>query len=270
MDAVNDAANHTAESVPGQPSTAAAPTAAARRQGSGSRLYPRVTSFRSRRGALTATQQQSWDRMWPSIGRDVADEPLDAAAWFGREAPLVIEIGCGTGTATAAMAQAEPHLNLIGIEVYQPGLAQLVQRVERERIPNIRLLRGDAVDVLENMIAEQSLTGVRVFFPDPWPKARHHKRRLLQPATVKLIANRLRPGGVLHVATDHADYAEQILEVGSAEPQLIGLNETTGGVSAEHRDTAPIGFERPVTKFEGKAHRAGSAITELIWGKIDI
>ncbi|WP_141717658.1 tRNA (guanosine(46)-N7)-methyltransferase TrmB [Nocardia altamirensis] len=284
MDAVNDAANNTAESVPGPPSTGSAPAeqsnpigsaadrAPARRQrnSTGSRLYPRVTSFRSRRGALTPTQQQSWDRMWPTIGRDVADEPLDAAAWFGREAPLVIEIGCGTGTATAAMAQAEPHLNLIGIEVYQPGLAQLVQRIEREQIDNIRLLRGDAVDVLENMIAEESLTGVRVFFPDPWPKARHHKRRLLQPTTFALIANRLRPGGVLHVATDHADYAEHIAAVGAEEPLLKGMNEGTGGVSAEHRDTAPIGFERPVTKFEGKAHRAGSAITELIWGKIKI
>ncbi|AVH21654.1 tRNA (guanosine(46)-N7)-methyltransferase TrmB [Nocardia cyriacigeorgica] len=266
---VNDAANHTDESVPVPPSTASAPAEAGRRSKTGSRLYPRVTSFRSRRGALTPNQQKSWDRTWPLIGREVADEPLDADAWFGRSAPLVIEIGCGTGTATAAMAQAEPHLNLIGIEVYQPGLAQLVQAIEREQIGNIRLLRGDAVDVLENMIAEESLTGVRVFFPDPWPKARHHKRRLLQPTTLALIANRLKPGGVLHVATDHAGYAEHIAEVGAAEPLLTGLNETTGGVSAEHRDSAPIGFERPVTKFEGKAHRAGSAITEFIWGKIE-
>ncbi|MFQ6329527.1 tRNA (guanosine(46)-N7)-methyltransferase TrmB [Nocardia sp. CWNU-33] len=269
MDTVNDAANHTAESVPEPPSTPSVPADNEPRRGTASRLYPRVTSFRSRRGALTPTQQQSWARTWPRIGGEVSDERLDDTAWFGRAAPLVIEIGCGTGTATAAMAQAEPHLNLIGIEVYKPGLAQLVQRIEREHIENIRLLRGDAVDVLENMIAEQSLTGVRVFFPDPWPKARHHKRRLLQPATFALIASRLRPGGVLHVATDHADYAEHIATVGAAESQLIGLNETTGGVSAEHRDSAPIGFERPVTKFEGKAHRAGSAITEFIWGKIE-
>lgn len=268
MEGVNDAANHTAESVPGRPSTAPAPEGRETRRGSASRLYPRVTSFRSRRGALTPNQQQSWDRMWPVIGREVADEPLDAAAWFGREAPLVVEIGCGTGTATAAMAQAEPHLNLIGIEVYQPGLAQLVQRVERERIPNVRLLRGDAVDVLENMVAPRSLTGVRVFFPDPWPKARHHKRRLLQPATVALIADRLVDGGILHVATDHAEYAEQIAEVGAAEPLLTGLNDATGGDSARLAGTAVIGVERPVTKFESKAHRAGSAITELVWGKI--
>nr|WP_324194506.1 tRNA (guanosine(46)-N7)-methyltransferase TrmB [Nocardia blacklockiae] len=236
----------------------------------GSRLYPRVTSFRSRRGALTPAQQQAWERTWPRIGREVSDEPLDAAAWFGRRAPLVVEIGCGTGTATAAMAQAEPQFDLIGIEVYKPGLAQLVQRVEREGIDNIRLLRGDAVDVLEHMIAEDSLTGVRVFFPDPWPKARHHKRRLLQPHTMALIASRLKPGGVLHVATDHAGYAEHIAEVGAAEPLLIGMNEATGGDPEQFRATAPIGFDRPVTKFESKAHRAGSAITELIWGKIDL
>ncbi|MGH8883432.1 MAG: tRNA (guanine(46)-N(7))-methyltransferase TrmB, partial [Stackebrandtia sp.] len=145
-----------------------------------------------------------------------------------------------------------------------------VQHIEREEIGNIRLLRGDAVDVLENMIAPESLTGVRVFFPDPWPKVRHHKRRLLQPATLALIADRLRPGGVLHVATDHADYAEHIAEVGAGEPQLVGLNGTTGGNPADPATDAVIGLERPVTKFESKAHRAGSAITEFIWGRIDL
>ncbi|MBF6237699.1 tRNA (guanosine(46)-N7)-methyltransferase TrmB [Nocardia otitidiscaviarum] len=257
MDAVNDAANHTAESVPGP------------RSATGNRLYPRVTSFRSRRGALTPSQQESWERMWPRIGKDVSDDPLDADAWFGRSAPLIIEIGCGTGTATAAMARDEPQFNLIGIEVYKPGLAMLVKTIEREGIDNVRLLRGDAVDVLEHMIAEESLTGVRIFFPDPWPKARHHKRRLIQPATLKLIASRLKPGGVLHVATDHADYAEWIAAVGAGEPQLIGLNETTGGNSDDWRETAPIGFERPITKFESKGLRAGSAINEFIWGKIE-
>ncbi|WP_068274661.1 tRNA (guanosine(46)-N7)-methyltransferase TrmB [Aldersonia kunmingensis] len=221
------------------------------------RLYPRVTSFRSRRGALTPTQQQAWDRTWPQVGTDVGDDLLDADTWFGRTAPLVIEIGCGTGTATADMAVAEPEINLIGVEVYRPGLAQLVQRIERDEIGNIRLVRGDAVDVLENMIAPESLTGVRVFFPDPWPKARHHKRRLLQPRTVALIASRLMPGGVLHVATDHAEYAEFIAEVGNADPHLTALDWDS-----------PINHERPVTKFEGKAHRAGSVVTELIWGKI--
>ncbi|WP_430951472.1 tRNA (guanosine(46)-N7)-methyltransferase TrmB [Rhodococcus sp. 24CO] len=233
------------------------PNAGETEDSKGSRLHPRVTSFRSRRGALTDAQQKSWDRQWPLIGADVSDTPLDATTWFGRDAPLIIEIGSGTGTATAAMAKAEPHVNLIAIEVYRPGLAQLLQQVEREEIPNVRVLRGDAMDVLENMVAPESLTGVRVFFPDPWPKARHHKRRLLQSPTFSLIANRLKPGGVLHVATDHAEYAEWIEETGNDEPLLTALDWES-----------PMTHERPVTKFEDKAHKVGSAITELIWGKI--
>lgn len=233
---------------------------AAPAQARGSRLYPRVTSFRSRRGALTPAQQAAWDRTWPRIGRQVGDELLNVSTWFGREGPVVVEIGCGTGTATAAMALAEPEVNLIGVEVYQPGLAQLVQRVERDEIANIRLLRGDAVDVFEHMIAPASLHAVRVFFPDPWPKSRHHKRRLLQPPTVRLLADRLVAGGVLHVATDHGDYAEFIAEVGDAEPTLTRL---------DYAEFAERAIARPVTKFENKAQRAGSAVTELVWGRIE-
>ncbi|SNT03312.1 tRNA (guanosine(46)-N7)-methyltransferase TrmB [Rhodococcoides kyotonense] len=222
----------------------------------GSRLYPRVTSFRSRRGALTAAQQATWDTLWPRIGRDVGDEKIDIDAWFGRTGPAILEIGSGTGTATTAMAKAEPHVNLMAVEVYRPGLAQTLQQIERDEIDNIRLLRGDAMDVLENMLTSESLTGVRVFFPDPWPKARHHKRRLLQGPTFAMIADRLKPGGVLHVATDHADYAEWIAEVGNAEPALSVLDWES-----------PMTHERPVTKFEGKAQLAGSSVTEFIWGK---
>lgn len=231
----------------------------------GSRLYPRVTSFRSRRGSLTEPQQQAWDRTWPTIGADVSDTPLDLDAWFGRQAPTIVEIGSGTGTATAAMAKAEPEMNLVAVEVYRPGLAQLLQAIEREGIPNIRVLRGDAVDVLENMLGPESLIGVRVFFPDPWPKARHHKRRLLKPATFALIADRLAPGGVLHVATDHAEYAEWIAEAGDAEPRLTRLDwdELAGGAI-----DSPMTHERPVTKFEDKAARVGRPITEMIWGKV--
>lgn len=222
----------------------------------GSRLYPRVTSFRSRRGALTDAQQQTWDSLWPRIGRDVADDRIDVDAWFGRTAPTVLEIGSGTGTATTSMAKAEPHVNLMAVEVYRPGLAQTLQQIEREGIDNIRLLRGDAMDVLENMLTSESLTGVRVFFPDPWPKVRHHKRRLLQGPTFAMIADRLAPGGVLHVATDHADYAEWIAEAGNAEPGLTVLDWKS-----------PMTHERPVTKFEGKAQLVGSSVTELVWGK---
>ncbi|GAA4822187.1 tRNA (guanosine(46)-N7)-methyltransferase TrmB [Tomitella cavernea] len=223
-----------------------------------SRLHPRVTSFRTRRGTLTEAQLRTWDETWSTLGRDVRDEVIDTGEWFGRSAPVVLEIGCGTGTSTAEMALAEPGVDVLAVEVYRPGLAQLLHRIKREGISNVRLLRGDGVDVMENMIAPASLTGVRVFFPDPWPKKRHHKRRLLQPAAFSLIASRLRPGGVLHVATDHADYAEWITEAGATEPMLRTLDST-----------APISLERPVTKFEGKGLRAGSTITEMIWRRVD-
>jgi tRNA (guanine-N7-)-methyltransferase len=170
----------------------------------------------------------------------------------------VLEIGSGAGTSTLAMARAEPQINVIAVEVYRRGLAQLLSGIDREGVTNIRLIRGDGVDVLEHMLDSESLTGVRVFFPDPWPKARHHTRRLLQQATVALIADRLRPGGVLHAATDHAGYAEQIAEVGDAEPRLRRVTAA---------DSLPISVDRPVTKYEGKAQHAGSAVAELLWEK---
>ncbi|WP_102141477.1 tRNA (guanosine(46)-N7)-methyltransferase TrmB [Mycobacterium sp. QGD 101] len=226
--------------------------------------HRRVTSFRSRRSSLSGGQQATWERRWPELGmaaRDDAGNPnrLDTVTWFGREAPVVLEIGCGAGTSTLAMAQAEPHLDVVAVEVYKRGLAQLLSAIDREGVTNIRLIRGDGVDVLEHMFGPASLTGVRVFFPDPWPKARHHKRRLLQPATVALIADRLRPGGILHAATDHAGYAEQIAEVGDAEPRLQRVTATTAAL--------PISVQRPVTKYENKAQTAGSEVAELVWEK---
>lgn len=225
--------------------------------------YPRVTSFRTRRTTLSAAQQATWDRRWPELGTHARDAGgpaprLDTDAWFKRRAPVVVEIGCGAGTSTLAMAKAEPDLDVVAVEVYRRGLAQLLSGIDRDEVPNIRLVRGDGVDVLAYMFGPDSLTGVRVFFPDPWPKARHHKRRLLQPSTVALIADRLRPGGVLHVATDHAGYAEHIAEVGDAEPLLRRVNAA---------DSLPISVQRPVTKYENKAQHAGSAVAELLWEK---
>lgn len=192
-------------------------------------------------------------------------DPLDAEAWFGRSAPLVLEIGCGTGVSTLAMAATEPDLDVIAVEVYKRGLAQLLNGLDREGLENVRLIRGDGVDVLEHLLTSGSLTGVRVFFPDPWPKARHHKRRLLQPETVAMIADRLRPGGILHAATDHAGYAEQIGEVGDAEPALRRLSDSVIG---DPGADLPISVRRPVTKYEDKAQRAGSAVAEFIWEKL--
>jgi tRNA (guanine-N7-)-methyltransferase len=227
--------------------------------------YPRITSFRSRRSALSGSQQETWERRWPDLGmqpRDSDGRPtgtLDTEAWFGRSAPVVLEIGCGAGISTLAMAAAEPHLDVVAVEVYRRGLAQLLSGVDRAGLTNVRLIRGDGIDVLEHMLTPGSLTGVRVFFPDPWPKARHHKRRLLQPSTVALIADRLRPGGVLHAATDHAGYAEQIAEVGDAEPLLRRVAPDAGDL--------PISVSRPVTKYEAKAQHVGSAVTEFLWEK---
>jgi len=187
-------------------------------------------------------------------------EPLDIHGWFGRRAPVVLEIGCGSGTSTLAMAKDEPDVDIIAVEIYRRGLAQLLSAIDREQVGNIRLIRGNAIDVLMRLIAPGSLVGVRVFFPDPWPKARHHKRRFLQPATIGLIADRLLPGGVLHAATDHAGYAAQIGEVGDAEPRLR---------RADAGDRLPISVVRPSTKYETKAREAGSAVTEFIWTRLD-
>lgn len=231
--------------------------------------HPRIASFRSRRSALSTSQRETWDARWPEIGMQARDFDghlagvLDTEAWFGRSAPLVLEIGCGTGVSTVAMAADEPDLDVLAVEVYRRGLAQLLTGVDRDGLTNVRLVRGDGVDVLEHLLPAGSLTAVRVFFPDPWPKVRHHKRRLLQPETMALIADRLRPGGILHAATDHAEYAERIAEVGDAESAF----RRVGPDDAETLAALPISVRRPVTKYEGKAQRAGSAVAELLWEK---
>ncbi|BBX75362.1 tRNA (guanine-N(7)-)-methyltransferase [Mycobacterium shinjukuense] len=228
--------------------------------------YPPTTSVRTRRAALSDAQRQTWQRLWPKLGiatpaRSEGDGPLNTRTWFGRDAPLVLEIGCGSGRSTLVMAQAEPHLDVIAVEVYRRGLAQLLCAIDSQQVSNIRLIHGNAVDVLQTLITSGSLCGVRVFFPDPWPKARHHKRRLLQPATIGLIADRLRPGGVLHAATDHPGYAEQIAAAGDAEPRLVRVDPAA--------EPLPISVVRPPTKYETKAREAGSVVTELIWKRTE-
>jgi tRNA (guanine-N7-)-methyltransferase len=230
-----------------------------------------ASSFRSRHSALSGPQRETWERLWPELGvvsvipepasketpDTKLDTPLDTNAWFGRCAPVVLEIGSGNGASTLAMAQDEPDIDVIAVEIYRRGLAQLLCAIDREQLSNIRLIRGNGIDALERLIAPNSLAGVRVFFPDPWPKARHHKRRFLQPATVGLIADRLLPGGVLHAATDHPGYAEHIAAVGDAESRLVRVDPGT--------ESLPISIVRPATKYETKAQKAGSAVTELIW-----
>ena len=223
--------------------------------------YPRLGSVSFRRGTLTSGQAALWEEHWPQLGRILADERIDVAAWFGRSGhPTIVEIGSGTGTSTAAMAPLEPETNIIAVELYKPGLAKLLGAVVRNGITNIRMVRGDGVEVLNRMFEPESLDGIRVFFPDPWPKARHHKRRIIQSGTLRLFASRLRPGGVLHVATDHAEYSEWISELIHVEPHLEWMGWPW--------DECPQLTDRQViTKFEGKGLDKNHVITEFLWRK---
>jgi tRNA (guanine-N7-)-methyltransferase len=219
-----------------------------------------VPSFVHHRARLTEGQQRAWDRWWPVRGREVVDllagtEPYDPPAWFGRRAPLVLEIGSGMGESTAAMAAAAPDVDHIAVEVFEPGIAQLLMRVADAGLTNLTVLRGDAVALLRERVPADSLDGVRIYFPDPWPKRRHRKRRLVQPALVATVAGRLRPGGLLHLATDWADYATQMRDVCAAEPRL---RPATDG-------WAPRPDWRPVTKFERRARDEGREVRDLLY-----
>ncbi len=226
--------------------------------------YPRLGSMSFRRGSLTPRQKELWDSRWPELGRILSDELIDVEAWFGRpSAPTtprktILEIGSGTGTSTVAMAKLEPDTDVIAVEMYKAGLAKMLMAIDTQKITNIRMVRGDGVEVLNRMIAPESLDGVRIFFPDPWPKARHHKRRIIQSGTLHLIATRLKPGGVLHVATDHADYAEWIRQLTHVEPLL----EYKGWPWEE----CPIMTDRHViTKFEKRGLDLDNTISEFLW-----
>lgn len=222
-----------------------------------------VVSYVQRGGRMTVGQQRAWQQRWPAYGRKIAElpeGPIDFADWFGRQAPVMLEIGPGMGETTSQLAHAAPELNYVAVEVYEAGLGQLMLRADRLELTNLRLLHGDAVVLLTNHVAPNSLHGVRIFFPDPWPKKRHHKRRLIQPPFVRLVAERLEPGGTLHMATDWEHYAEQMLQVCSDEPLLRNRYPETGW--------APRPEWRPVTKFEARAQREGRECRDLIFEKV--
>jgi tRNA (guanine-N7-)-methyltransferase len=214
-----------------------------------------VRSFVLRQGRVSNAQQRAWDELYPRFGIPYAEHPLDAAAVFGRSAPLVVEIGSGMGETSVAIAKANPGNDYIAIEVHLPGVGSLLKTIEEENLGNLRVLRHDAVDVLEKMIADDSLSGLHVFFPDPWPKKRHNKRRLIQPPLVALAARKLSPGGYIHLATDWEPYAEHMLEVLNAEPLLE--NSAPG--------FAPRPGYRPQTKFEARGLKLGHAVRDLVF-----
>ncbi len=217
-------------------------------------------TYNAQRSRMTRGQQRAWDRNWDRGGRDVVNlpaGPLDTAGWFGRTAPVVLEIGSGMGESTVSMARDAPDVDHLAVEVYQPGLAQLLLRIEQAGITNLRLVRGDAQTLLTEHVAPGSLHAVRIYFPDPWPKRRHHKRRLVSPTVVALVTSRLEVGGTLHLATDWESYAAEMLAVCGGEPGL--------------RNTAPTnGFAarpawRPVTKFEQRARDDGRTVRDLLF-----
>lgn len=214
-----------------------------------------VRSYVLRAGRMGTGQQRALAELGPRHVLPFQGQPLDAAAVFGRRAPLVLEIGFGMGDATAAIAAARPDVDFIGVEVHEAGVGALLKLIGERGLTNLRIVRHDAVEVLQLMIAPASLAAVHVFFPDPWHKKRHHKRRLIQPPLVALVASRLAPGGVLHCATDWEPYAEQMLQVLSAEPLLVN---TAAGY-------APRPDYRPLTKFEARGLRLGHGVRDLLF-----
>ena len=214
-----------------------------------------IRSFVLRAGRITRGQSRALAELGPRLLLAYRPEPLDLRTLFGRDAPTIFEVGFGMGESTAAIAAARPQFDFIACEVHAPGIGALLMRIEAQRLDNLRLIRHDAVEVLRHMIAPGSLAGVHVFFPDPWHKKRHHKRRLVQPPFARLVAERLAPGGYLHCATDWQPYAEQMLEVLSAEPLLA--NSAAG--------CAPKPDYRPLTKFERRGLALGHGVWDLVF-----
>lgn len=213
-----------------------------------------IRTFHPRRGRMSAAALDALARLAPVYA--VAPGPLDTATVFdGR--PVVLEIGFGLGEATIEMAQADPGSGIVAIDVHTPGVARLLTAIDRLRLDNVLVVEDDAVVFLRERVPEVSLAAIRVFFPDPWPKARHHKRRIIRPDLVRLMSSRLQPRGVLHVATDWAEYAEVMLEVLTAEPTLDNV----------YAGAAPR-LERPLTKFERTGIEKGHEVTDLVFLRI--
>ena len=219
----------------------------------------KIRSFVLRQGRLTPAQERAFESAWPAFGLEYQKTLIDLNEIFGRpdtktDAKKVLEIGFGMGDATAKIAQTLPDHDFLAVEVHAPGVGALLKLIEEDDIDNIRIIQHDAVEVLNNMLADASLDGVHIFFPDPWHKKRHNKRRLIQAEFVKLLCSKLKVGAYLHVATDWEDYAEWVLEVLQAEPQLKN--------TAENYAEKPS--YRPLTKFENRGIKLGHGVWDLV------
>lgn len=220
-----------------------------------------IRSYVLRDGRLTPGQQRAFETLWPRWGIEFSDTPLDLVHLFGNDRPVYLEIGFGNGESLATMAECHPERNYIGVEVHRPGVGHLLLRVEKLGLHNVRLMRHDAVEVLDAMIPDACLAGVYLFFPDPWHKRRHHKRRILQAPMLDRLARVIRPGGCFHAATDWEDYAGHMMAV-------------LGADSARFRNTAgkgrfvPRPEDRPPTKFERRGHRLGHGVWDLVFERL--
>jgi tRNA (guanine-N7-)-methyltransferase len=222
----------------------------------------KVRSFGPGRGRVTRAQQRAYQEDFPRYALPFVPGPIEQAACFGREAPLVLEIGFGMGETTAAIAAAHPELDFLGVEVFGAGIGSLAMRLARLQLTNVRIIEHDAVEVVRDMLGPEALAGAHIFFPDPWPKARHHKRRLIAPGFIAGLAGRLRRGGFVHCATDWQHYAEQMLEVLTQEPRLRNLHPSYAPAPAN-----PLS-ERLQTKFHARGQKLGHAVWDLVFERV--
>ena len=221
----------------------------------------RIRSFVRRDGRMSDAQRRVVNERWQDFGLNVDAGMLDYAQVFQRSAPCMLEIGFGSGTSLLSFAQANQGTDFIGVEMYQPGIGSLLLHAENAGLNNIRVFYADAVEVLKNCIPAHSLDGVQIFFPDPWPKSRHHKRRLIQEEFVKLVASKLKPQAIFHLATDWEHYGQQMMRVLSADPTLV--NVAGPQTFAQRSPKRPV-----VTKFEGRGTRSGRQIWELQFARL--
>ena len=218
-----------------------------------------IRSFVLRQGRVSNAQRRAYEDLLPKYGVPYTKGLLNFEIVYGREAPRYLEIGSGMGETTVSIARSHPQNDYLAIEVYTPGIGSLLKQIEEFKLTNLRIVQHDAVEVVNNMFPQEYLDGIHIFFPDPWPKLRHHKRRLIQPEFISLLCKHLKPGGYIHVATDWNNYADQILEVMSNE---LSLTNTA-------RDFVQRPEYRPLTKFEQRGLRLGHKVWDLVFKKID-
>ena len=220
-----------------------------------------IRSYVIRAGRMTEGQRRAFEDHWAEYGLSIQDGTADWEAIFGRRAPVVLEIGFGMGDSLLAMAEAEPEKDFVGIEVHPPGVGRLINSAHERGVTNLRVYMADAVDVLEDCIPDTSLDRIQIYFPDPWHKKKHHKRRIIQPAFVERLRAKLAPGGLLHLATDWQEYAEYMLEVMSAAAGFA----SEAGAGDDFSERPPF---RPVTKFERRGERLGHGVWDLLYRRI--